>query len=102
METAKTATLTLDSVKRETAEAVTAVILKLMNVNEWIVVNVEFVKKMFVLTSTNFVPRALNVRIKSVSLQLNAAMKSLVVPVRIAKMEPVWTEIVDFAVIAIL
>ena len=83
-------------------EFVTAVIQKMMNVNQRIVENVEFVRKMYVLTAANFVLFVLNVRTRNVNTQLNAVPRSLVVPVRIAKMELVWTETVGFAVIVIL
>ena len=64
--------------------------------------SVEFARRMSVLTAANFAPFAQNVRKKNANLQLNAAMRSLVVPAKIAKMEPVWTETADFAAIAIL
>ena len=95
MVTAKIATLRLDSVMRETAEDVTVAILKLMNVNKRIVVNVEFVKKMSVLISANFVPFALNVRMKNANSQMNAVLTTLVDLVKIAKRELVLPETVD-------
>ena len=102
MEIVKTATLRLDIARTENVEFATAVIQKLMNVNQRIVENVEFVRKMCVLTAANFVLFVQNVRMRNVNAQLNAVPRSLVVPARIAKMELVWTETVDFAAIAIL
>ena len=97
---AKTATFTLGTVRIEIAEFVVHV--KKINVDKRNVANVEFARKISVLTAMNFAPFALNVRMKNASLQLNAVMKSLVVPVRIVKMELVWIETVGFVVIAIL
>ena len=102
VEIVKTATLRLDTVRIENVEPAILVIQKLMNVNQRIVENVEFVRKMCVLTAPNFVLFVLNVMTRNVNTQLNAVPRSLVVPARIAKMEHVWTETVDFAAIAIL
>ena len=58
-----------------------------MNVHKWIVGNVEFARMMYASTAVNFVLFVQNVKMKSVYLQLNAAMKTLVVPAKIARME---------------
>ena len=102
VEIVKTATLRLDIARTENVEFATAVIQKLMNVNQRIVENVEFVRKMCVLTAANFVLFVQNVRMRNVNAQLNAVPRSLVVPARIAKMELVWTETVELAVLVIL
>ena len=100
MAIAKTATKRLDSVKRETVESVASA--KETNADRRIVESVVFARKTSVLTSANVAQSAQNVRMRSVNRKLNAVMKILVVPAKIAKMELVWTETVELAVIAIL
>ena len=71
---------------------------RMMNVHRRIVESVEFARMMYASTAVNFVPFVQNVKMKSVYLQLNAVMKTLVVPAKIARMEFVWIETVELAV----
>ena len=98
MAAAKTAILRLETVKRENVEH--AASAKETNANQWIVVNVEFAKKILVLTPVNFAQSALSAKMKNAKLQLNVALKTLAVPVKTALMEHVLLLTVEGVVLA--